>query len=106
MGKVYQDASNTDGSLVLEYESGGASNGQEVVSALRLLSDDVASQDYLEIFKHCKVFKDKSISHCEQRAQEFFEKAARLKEGRGYLELGKLYRFKDLMKAKGYTSRP
>ncbi|WP_240451552.1 sel1 repeat family protein [Helicobacter felis] len=114
LGKLYMENGDTQ---VLEYGSGEAISGQDVVNALKPLGDEIIysldedkmnqmsqealmeafekegqiSEDYLEIFKHCKVFQDKKVFNCHQKAKELFEKAVSLGEGRGYLELAALH---------------
>ncbi|WP_199764166.1 SEL1-like repeat protein [Helicobacter felis] len=114
LGKLYMENGDTQ---VLEYGSGEAISGQDVVNALKPLGDEIIysldedkmnqmsqealmeafekegqiSEDYLEIFKHCKVFQDKKVFNCHQKAKELFEKAVSLGEGRGYLELTALH---------------
>ncbi|WP_199767470.1 sel1 repeat family protein [Helicobacter bizzozeronii] len=114
LGKLYMENGDTQ---ILEYGSGEVISGQEVINALKPLGDEIIysldedkmnqmsqealmeafkkegqiSEDYLEIFKHCKVFQDKKVFNCHQKAKELFEKAVSLGEGRGYLELAALH---------------
>ncbi|BCZ17887.1 hypothetical protein NHP190003_11690 [Helicobacter sp. NHP19-003] len=89
LGKVYMENRDTQ---ITEYGSGEALSGEEVIHALNPLKDDLESEDYLTIFKHCQVFKDKTLTNCQEKAQELFEKAGELGEGRAYRQLGELYR--------------
>ncbi|WP_104689654.1 tetratricopeptide repeat protein [Helicobacter felis] len=102
LGKLYMENGDTQ---VLEYGSGEAISGQDVVNALKPLGDDVESEDYLEILKVCQVFKDKSVFGCEQKAKELFEKAVSLGEGRGYLGLAEIFMWDDEDRAKEYYNQ-
>ncbi len=101
LGKLY-NAWSDDDSQILSYGCGEPLSGQEITNAIQPLNDDVSSEDYLKIFKHCKVFQDESISNCKQKAIELFEKAASLGEGRGCFELAELYLFGDREKRTKY----
>ncbi|WP_286348831.1 tetratricopeptide repeat protein [Helicobacter felistomachi] len=88
LGKVYMENGDIQ---VTEYGSGEVISGQEVLNALNPLKDDLESEDYLTIFKHCQVFKDKTLTNCQEKAKELFEKAVGLGEGRGYVGLAEMF---------------
>ncbi|WP_281782268.1 tetratricopeptide repeat protein, partial [Helicobacter ailurogastricus] len=90
LGKVYMENGDVQ---VMEYGSGEVISGEEVISALNPLKDDLESKDYLTIFKHCQVFKDKTLTNCQEKAQELFEKAVGLGEGRGYVGLAEMFQY-------------
>ncbi|GMB92128.1 tetratricopeptide repeat protein [Helicobacter ailurogastricus] len=99
LGKVYMENGDTQ---VTEYGSGEVISGQEVINALNPLKDDLESEDYLTIFKHCQVFKGRTLTNCQEKAKELFEKAVGLGEGRGYFELGQMFQYEDKDRAKEY----
>ncbi|WP_053942109.1 hypothetical protein, partial [Helicobacter ailurogastricus] len=99
LGKVYMDNGDIQ---ITEYGSGEALSGKEVIHALNPLKDDLESEDYLTIFKHCQVFKDQTLTNCQEKAKELFEKAVGLGEGRGYFELGQMFQYEDKDRAKEY----
>ncbi|WP_233758379.1 tetratricopeptide repeat protein [Helicobacter ailurogastricus] len=99
LGKVYMENGDTQ---ITEYGSGEVISGQEVLHALNPLKDDLESEDYLTIFKHCQVFKDRTLTNCQEKAKELFEKAVGLGEGRGYFALGQMFQYKDSDRAKEY----
>ncbi len=103
LGKIYMENGDTQ---ITEYGSGDVISGEEVISALSPLSGagDIDSEDYLEVFKHCQVFKDKTLTNCEEKAKELFEKAVSLGEGRGYLQLAQLPLYADEAKDVGEES--
>ncbi|CRF50363.1 hypothetical protein HHE06_01880 [Helicobacter heilmannii] len=99
LGKVYMENGDIQ---ITEYGSGEVISGQEVISALNPLKDDLESEDYLKIFQHCQVFKDKTLTNCQEKAKELFEKAVGLGEGRGYFALGQMFQYEDKDRAKEY----
>ncbi len=90
LGKVYMENGDTQ---ITEYGSGEVISGQEVINALNPLKDDLESEDYLTIFQHCQVFKDQTLTNCQEKAQELFEKAVGLGEGRGYVGLAEMFAY-------------
>ncbi|WP_233710496.1 tetratricopeptide repeat protein [Helicobacter salomonis] len=104
LGKLY-NAWSDDDNQILTHGCGEPLSEQEVTNALQPLSDDVESEDYLEILKACQVFRDKSTSGCYQKAKELFEKAVSLGEGRGCFELAELYLFGDREKRLKYRQK-
>ncbi|GLH58725.1 tetratricopeptide repeat protein [Helicobacter ailurogastricus] len=87
LGKIAK--ANYRGIWVLEHESGKAISGKELNDSFKLFG----IHDHYAILEHCKVFKDKTLSveNSCHKARELFERATEVGEGKGFLELWKLY---------------